>query len=114
MFGKRIYSFGTHTVQTGGKLEDIVAVFAAGIHDGNAVFDFVQRDTASVVADGNTVVFQFYINTASFAHDKFIDAVINDKEPCVTPEQAYTITRILEGIYTSAKTGDVYRFDTEE
>jgi predicted dehydrogenase len=42
---------------------------------------------------------------------QWIDAVINDKQPCVTPEQAYAVTRILEGIYTSAKTGDIYRFD---
>ena len=41
---------------------------------------------------------------------QWIDAVINDKEPCVTPEQAYTVTRILEGIYTSSKTGDIFRF----
>ena len=41
---------------------------------------------------------------------QWIDAIINDKEPCVTPEQAYTVTRILEGIYTSSKTGDIFRF----
>ena len=41
---------------------------------------------------------------------QWIDAVINDKTPCVLPEQAYTVTRILEGIYTSAATGDIYRF----
>lgn len=41
---------------------------------------------------------------------QWIDAVVNDKEPCVSPEQAYTVTRILEGIYTSSKTGDIYRF----
>ena len=28
-----------------------------------------------------------------------------------TPEQAYTVSRILEGIYTSAKTGQPYYFD---
>ena len=42
---------------------------------------------------------------------QWIDAVVNDKEPCVTPEQAYTVTRILEGIYTSAKTGEIYYFN---
>lgn len=41
---------------------------------------------------------------------QWIDAVIHDKQPCVLPEQAFTVTRILEGIYTSAKTGDIYRF----
>jgi len=40
----------------------------------------------------------------------WIEAVVNDTTPLVTPEQAYTVTRILEGIYTSAKTGDIYRF----
>jgi predicted dehydrogenase len=41
----------------------------------------------------------------------WIEAIVNDTEPCVKPEEAYTVTRILEGIYTSAKTGDIYRFD---
>ena len=41
---------------------------------------------------------------------QWIDAVINDKTPCVTPEQAFTVTRILEGIYMSAKNGDIFRF----
>ncbi len=40
----------------------------------------------------------------------WIDAVINDKEPFVLPEQAFTVTQILEGIYESAKTGTVYNF----
>jgi predicted dehydrogenase len=41
----------------------------------------------------------------------WIEAVINDTEPFVKPIEAYTVTRILEGIYESAKTGDIYRFD---
>ena len=40
----------------------------------------------------------------------WIDAVLNDKTPFVLPEQAFAITQILEGIYTSAKTGTVYNF----
>ena len=40
----------------------------------------------------------------------WISAVVNDTEPVVKPEEAYTVTRILEGIYESAKTGDIYRF----
>ncbi|MBE6589257.1 MAG: Gfo/Idh/MocA family oxidoreductase [Ruminococcaceae bacterium] len=40
----------------------------------------------------------------------WIEAVRNDTDPLTLPEQAYTVTRILEGIYTSAKTGDIYRF----
>ena len=41
----------------------------------------------------------------------WIDAVRNDTDPLTLPEQAYCVTRILEGIYVSAKTGDIYRFD---
>ncbi len=41
----------------------------------------------------------------------FLEAIREDKEPFVTPEQAYTVSRILEGIYTSSKTGEPYYFD---
>ena len=41
---------------------------------------------------------------------QWIDAILNDTDPCVLPEQAYVVTRILEGIYESSRTGDIYRF----
>ena len=41
----------------------------------------------------------------------WIDAVKNGKKPVTTPEQAYCITRILEGIYESSKTGKPYYFN---
>ena len=41
---------------------------------------------------------------------QWINAIVEDKNPCVLPEQAFCVTKILEGIYTSAKTGDIYRF----
>ena len=41
---------------------------------------------------------------------QWIDAVKNDTDPCVLPYQAFTVTRILEGIYTSGKTGEVFYF----
>lgn len=40
----------------------------------------------------------------------WIDAVVNDRDPVVLPEQAIVVTKILEGIYTSAATGDIFRF----
>ena len=40
----------------------------------------------------------------------WIEAVRNDTEVLTKPEQAFCVTRILEGIYTSAKTGTVYNF----
>ena len=41
---------------------------------------------------------------------EWIEAVRNDTEPLVKPEQAYIVTRILEGIYESSKNGDIYKF----
>ncbi len=41
----------------------------------------------------------------------FYDAIRFGTKPSVEPEEAYCITRILEGIYTSAKTGEMYRFE---
>ena len=35
----------------------------------------------------------------------WIDAIINDREPFVKPYEAYTVSRIIEAIYESAKTG---------
>lgn len=63
--------------------------------------------TAKGVAfyDGKTT------SPAELEAKQWIDAVINDTDPCVLPEQAYCVTRILEGIYESAKTGTVYNFD---
>ncbi len=40
----------------------------------------------------------------------FYDAIKYGTKPSVDPEEAYCVTRILEGIYTSSKTGDIYRF----
>lgn len=42
---------------------------------------------------------------------QWINAVENDTDPCVLPEQALCVTKILEAIYTSAKTGKPVYFD---
>ena len=42
--------------------------------------------------------------------DQWLDAIINDKEPLVKPEQAFVVTQILEGIYKSAESGKEYFF----
>lgn len=41
----------------------------------------------------------------------FVNAVLGRGKLVVLPEQAATVTRILEGIYTSAKTGKPFNFD---
>ncbi len=42
---------------------------------------------------------------------QWLDAIIEDKEPLVKPEQALKVTQILEAIYQSAETGKEVRFD---
>ena len=41
---------------------------------------------------------------------QWIRAILDDKQPLVLPEQAIVVTKILEGIYTSAKTGTIFNF----
>ena len=41
----------------------------------------------------------------------WIDAVVNDTEPVVKPEQAMVVTKILEAIYQSAKSGKAIYFE---
>lgn len=41
----------------------------------------------------------------------WISAVIHDTEPLVKPEEAYVVSRILEAIYTSSKTGKPVYFE---
>ncbi len=41
----------------------------------------------------------------------WLNAVIKDTDPFVLPEQALVVSRILEGIYVSAKTGEPYYFN---
>ncbi|MEK3687311.1 Gfo/Idh/MocA family protein [Paenibacillus sp. FSL R10-2736] len=42
---------------------------------------------------------------------KWIEAIEEDKDPVVTPEQAYVVSRILEAIYESAQTGKAVYLD---
>ncbi|AWB45134.1 oxidoreductase [Paenibacillus sp. CAA11] len=45
--------------------------------------------------------------------EAWVQAVLEDKEPLVKPEQALVVTEILEAIYQSAKTGETVYFDHE-
>ena len=57
----------------------------------------------------------FYDGKGASASDleaiQFYKALEEGTTPCVTPEQAYVVSRILEGIYISAKTGEPYYFN---
>lgn len=42
---------------------------------------------------------------------QWVEAILNDTDPMVKPEQAIVVTQILEAIYKSAETGQVVEFD---
>jgi predicted dehydrogenase len=42
---------------------------------------------------------------------QWLDAIENDTDPTVLPEQACVVSEILEAIYTSAKTGEPVYFN---
>jgi predicted dehydrogenase len=56
----------------------------------------------------------FYEGTSTKPEDleaaMWIDAVVNDKEPVVKPEQACVVSEVLEAIYESAKSGKPVEF----
>ncbi len=45
---------------------------------------------------------------------QWIMSVLNDTEPCVSPNQAYVVSAILDGIYKSAKSGKPFYFLNDE
>ncbi|WP_445491689.1 Gfo/Idh/MocA family protein [Niallia sp. 03133] len=53
------------------------------------------------------------LNAGELEARQWIEAVIEDKEPLVKPEEAYIVTKILEAIYESAKTGKAIEFAEE-
>ncbi|OXM86588.1 Gfo/Idh/MocA family protein [Paenibacillus rigui] len=58
----------------------------------------------------------FYEGKKESMQDKeirlWIDAILNDREPIVTPEQACVVSEILEAIYESNRTGKAVYFDS--
>ncbi|HHU78314.1 MAG: Gfo/Idh/MocA family protein [Caldicoprobacterales bacterium] len=44
----------------------------------------------------------------------WIESILYDRDPVVLPEQALTVTEILEGIYVSAQTGKPFYFNKDE
>lgn len=57
-------------------------------------------------ASGNIAYFEGGSNAPEVLEAKqWLEAVINDTEPLVKPEQAFVVTQILDAIYQAAKTG---------
>ena len=57
----------------------------------------------------------FYSGETEEPHDRearlFYEAIENDTDPVVLPEQAYVVTQLLEAIYQSSKSGQPVYFD---
>lgn len=51
------------------------------------------------------------LNPSEFEASQWLDAILNDTQPTVLPEQALVVSEILEAIYTSAKTGEPVFFN---
>ncbi len=82
--------------------------------DGVRINSIINGKQCVTTANMDAAGVAFYDGVVLDAHTteamQWIDAVRNDTTPCVLPEQAYCVTRILEGIYESAKTGTIYNF----
>jgi len=53
---------------------------------------------------------ELMVEAPQFEFSSWFDAILNDKEPVVLPQQAYTVSRIVEAIYESAATGKTVYF----
>ena len=58
-------------------------------------------------SEGGAVAFFEGTSTApkDLEAKQWLDCIENDTDPVVLPEQAFTVTKILDAIYRSAKTG---------
>ena len=65
-------------------------------------------------ASGNIAYFEGGSKSPGVLEAKqWLDAVKNDKDPLVKPEQAFVVTKILDAIYKSAESGKEVVFDKE-
>ncbi|WP_238996470.1 Gfo/Idh/MocA family protein [Paenibacillus pinistramenti] len=82
----------------------------AFLDEGYVVFNTAQHGqlVETAPSDGGGVA--YFSGESRRANDvearMWVDALLNDKEPLVKPEQALVVTQILEAIYKSAETGE--------
>ena len=89
----------------GGDMDDGLRI--NGIRNG---FPYVLKPDLNAVSGAAFFAANSTGKPAEIEAAQWIASVVNNTEPLVKPEEAYTVTRILEGIYRSAATGDIYRF----
>ncbi|MGG1575600.1 Gfo/Idh/MocA family protein [Fictibacillus sp. NRS-1165] len=112
-------SWALNTLQTGEAMCTLCGTEGgADMMDGLRINgeDFGKLYSNKIQVDGKGVAFYDADEESDADHEArlWIDALLNDKEPVVKPEQALVVTEILEAIYESAKTGKAVYFDEEE
>ncbi|MEZ0537717.1 Gfo/Idh/MocA family protein [Caldicellulosiruptoraceae bacterium PP1] len=75
--------------------------------------EFGKLYTKNIELDATGVAFYDAVSEhpADLEARYWIDAILNDKEPLVKPEQAFVVSQILEAIYESSKTGKPVYFN---
>ena len=87
------------------------------IQDGNVRINYINHDRQAIetvkMKAGGAAFFEGVSSGDSSDVDmgQWLNAIVNDTDPCVLPEQAIVVTQILEAIYESDKTGKPVFFD---
>ncbi len=92
--------------KAGADMIEIDGIRINGVKNGRQYVNKVNLETGGVAFFDGVEEKNPSLNEAK----SWIDAVINDTDPIVLPEQAIVVTKILEGIYKSAQTGEAYYF----
>ena len=79
MGGEGVDRFGSHAVQTDGKLEHIVIVLCAGVDLADAFDHFAQRNAPPEVPDrnGRSLLVQVDQDFFPFSHDELVDRIVD-------------------------------------
>ena len=90
-----------------------IAGTKAGVDMVGPTFECSVRTTKMVDGELKTEIANIEETVDMNAYDinHWIDAIQNDGEPAILPEQAATVTRVLEAVYESAETGETIFFD---
>lgn len=76
---------------------------------------FEEAVRVTKVVDGklttDTTIVEEKYNMWEYDMDKWIEAILEDKDPATLPEEAAVVTRVIEAIYESAATGKTIVFD---
>ena len=75
---QRIHRLGSDTVEPDGEGERPPLIFAACIHFRNTRHNFVERNSAPIVANGDASGVQRDLDALADPHREFIDAVVDD------------------------------------